>query len=112
MVEQQLPKLNTRVRFPSPAPTCPCQKRPLVFSATFSASPKVAIGRARRPACGAHGFASPTINGLFVGIFFLGGALGSALAGTAWDFGGWVAVCAAAAGFGAVALITGLAERR
>ncbi|NKJ05167.1 hypothetical protein [Rhizobium sp. SG741] len=52
------------------------------------------------------------INGLFVGIFFLGGALGSALAGTAWDFGGWVAVCAAAAGFGAVALITGLAERR
>lgn len=58
--------------------------------------------------------ASPArrINGLFVGIFFLGGALGSAPAGTAWDFGGWVAVCATAAGFGAVALITGLAERR
>ncbi|MBN8950097.1 MULTISPECIES: MFS transporter [unclassified Rhizobium] len=52
------------------------------------------------------------INGLFVGIFFLGGALGSALAGTAWDFGGWVGVCAAAAGFGLIALITGLAARR
>jgi predicted MFS family arabinose efflux permease len=51
------------------------------------------------------------INGLFVGIFFLGGALGSALAGTAWDFGGWVAVCAGAAGFGVIALITGLAAR-
>ena len=51
------------------------------------------------------------INGLFVGIFFLGGALGSALAGTAWDFGGWVAICAAAAGFGVVALITGLVAR-
>lgn len=51
------------------------------------------------------------INGLFVGIFFLGGALGSAVAGTAWDFGGWVAVCAGAAGFGVVALITGLAAR-
>ena len=51
------------------------------------------------------------INGLFVGIFFLGGALGSALAGTAWDFGGWVAVCAGAAGFGVIALIAGLAAR-
>jgi len=51
------------------------------------------------------------INGLFVGIFFLGGALGSALAGTAWDFGGWIAVCAAAACFGLIALITGLAAR-
>ncbi|NLS18166.1 MFS transporter [Rhizobium sp. P40RR-XXII] len=51
------------------------------------------------------------INGLFVGIFFLGGALGSALAGTAWDFGGWIAVCAAAAGFGLIALIAGLAAR-
>ncbi|MFK0162914.1 MFS transporter [Rhizobium sp. NPDC090279] len=51
------------------------------------------------------------INGLFVGIFFLGGALGSALAGTVWDFGGWVAVCAAAAGFGVIALITGFVAR-
>ncbi|MDE1993134.1 MAG: MFS transporter [Rhizobiaceae bacterium] len=48
------------------------------------------------------------INGLFVGIFFLGGALGSALAGTAWNWGGWTAVCAAAAAFGVVALVTGL----
>ncbi len=52
------------------------------------------------------------INGLFVGIFFLGGALGSALAGPAWDFGGWTAVCAAAAGFGVVALIADIAARK
>ncbi|TXH79579.1 MAG: MFS transporter [Rhizobium sp.] len=52
------------------------------------------------------------LNGLFVGIFFLGGALGSALAGTAWSLGGWIAVCAAAAGFGVIALITDLAARR
>ncbi|MBB6487954.1 MFS transporter [Rhizobium lusitanum] len=52
------------------------------------------------------------INGLFVGIFFLGGALGSALAGTVWDHGGWVAVCSVAAGFGTVALVTALSARR
>lgn len=52
------------------------------------------------------------INGLFVGIFFLGGALGSALAGIAWDFGGWTAVCATAAGFGVIALIMDLVARK
>jgi predicted MFS family arabinose efflux permease len=52
------------------------------------------------------------INGLFVGIFFLGGAFGSALSGTVWDFGGWIAVCAVAAGFGVIALLTDLAVRR
>ncbi|MDL2399195.1 MFS transporter [Rhizobium mayense] len=51
------------------------------------------------------------INGLFVGIFFLGGAVGSALAGTAWSWGGWTAVCAAGAVFGAAALLSGLATR-
>lgn len=39
------------------------------------------------------------INGLFVGLFFIGGAVGSALAGMAWAFGGWLAVCAAAGAF-------------
>jgi predicted MFS family arabinose efflux permease len=48
------------------------------------------------------------INGLFVGIFFLGGALGSALAGIAWAAGGWPAVCATGAVFGLVALATDL----
>ena len=51
------------------------------------------------------------INGLFVGIFFLGGAVGSALAGTAWSWGGWTAVCAAGAVFGTAAFLTGLAAR-
>ncbi|PHP91217.1 MFS transporter [Burkholderia sp. AU18528] len=50
------------------------------------------------------------LNGLFVGLFFIGGALGAALAGSAWAWGGWSAVCGvgfafagAAAGFGLVA---------
>ncbi len=51
------------------------------------------------------------INGLFVGIFFLGGALGSALAGTAWNWGGWIAVCAAASVFGLIALAAAFAAR-
>ena len=33
------------------------------------------------------------INGIFVGIFFLGGAIGSAAAGMLWANGGWAAVC-------------------
>lgn len=34
------------------------------------------------------------LNGLFVGLFFLGGAAGSAMAGVAWAWGGWPTVCA------------------
>ncbi|MDX8443426.1 MFS transporter [Mesorhizobium australafricanum] len=45
------------------------------------------------------------INGLFVGIFFIGGAVGSLLAGIAWAWGGWNAVCAAGAVFGFTALV-------
>jgi len=45
------------------------------------------------------------INGLFVGIFFIGGAIGSLLAGVAWAWGGWNAVCAVGAFFGVVALV-------
>jgi predicted MFS family arabinose efflux permease len=33
------------------------------------------------------------INGIFVGIFFLGGAIGSTAAGILWATGGWVAIC-------------------
>ncbi|PLP59468.1 MFS transporter [Mesorhizobium loti] len=33
------------------------------------------------------------LNGLFVGLFFLGGAAGSAMAGIAWAWAGWPAVC-------------------
>jgi predicted MFS family arabinose efflux permease len=47
------------------------------------------------------------INGLFVGLFFLGGALGSSLAGVAWAAGGWTAVCSVGAAFGLAALLAG-----
>lgn len=46
------------------------------------------------------------INGLFVGLFFIGGAIGAAAAAIAWPLGGWTAVCGVAAVFGALALIT------
>ncbi|MDX8494896.1 MFS transporter [Mesorhizobium sp. VK22B] len=45
------------------------------------------------------------LNGLFVGIFFIGGAIGSLLAGFSWAWGGWNAVCAAGAVFGVAALV-------
>ncbi|CAN7738186.1 MFS transporter [Caballeronia sp. LjRoot31] len=33
------------------------------------------------------------LNGLFVGVFFVGGALGAALSGAAWAMAGWTGVC-------------------
>lgn len=51
------------------------------------------------------------LNGLFVGLFFIGGAIGAAAAAIAWQMGGWIAVCAVAAAFGGLALITDLATR-
>ncbi|WP_214476662.1 MFS transporter [Mesorhizobium sp. dw_380] len=45
------------------------------------------------------------LNGLFVGIFFIGGAVGSLLAGMAWTWAGWPAVCAIGAAFGLAALL-------
>jgi predicted MFS family arabinose efflux permease len=47
------------------------------------------------------------MNGLFVGLFFVGGALGSAVAGLAWAAGGWPVTCTAGAAFGVAALIAG-----
>lgn len=44
------------------------------------------------------------LNALFVGSFFLGGALGSLAAGYAWAQGGWSLVCLTGMGFGALAL--------
>lgn len=46
------------------------------------------------------------LNGLFVGLFFIGGAIGAAAAAIAWPIGGWTAVCTAAAGFALLALVT------
>ncbi len=44
-------------------------------------------------------------NGLFVGIFFLGGAAGSAIVGPALALAGWSGVCVAGAAFGSAALL-------
>ena len=56
------------------------------------------------------------LNALFVGIFFVGGAFGSAASGLTWNWGGWPAVCALGASFGVAALLadlaTGPSERR
>ena len=51
------------------------------------------------------------LNGLFVGLFFLGGAVGSAAAGAAWVAGGWPLICLIGAGFGVVALVAGRFDR-
>src|SRR5262249_59953878 len=44
-------------------------------------------------------------NGLFIGLFFIGGALGSATTGLLWSIGGLPAVCGLGAGFAAPALL-------
>jgi predicted MFS family arabinose efflux permease len=49
------------------------------------------------------------LNGLFVGLFVIGGAVGATAAALAWTFGGWTAVCIVAGLFGLVALITDIA---
>ncbi|AIS95987.1 MFS transporter [Burkholderia thailandensis] len=43
------------------------------------------------------------LNGLFVGLFFVGGSLGAALAGAAWAWAGWSAVCAVGLAFAGAA---------
>jgi predicted MFS family arabinose efflux permease len=45
------------------------------------------------------------LNGMFVGLFFVGGALGSLLSGVAWAQGGWTLSCAIGAAFGVIALL-------
>jgi predicted MFS family arabinose efflux permease len=51
------------------------------------------------------------MNGLFVALFFIGGGVGAAAASLAWSFGGWTMVCAVAASFGVLGLLTDLATR-
>lgn len=51
------------------------------------------------------------INGLFVALFFIGGAVGAAAASVAWSYGGWTAVCAVAATFGVLGFITDIATK-
>ena len=44
------------------------------------------------------------VNGLYTGLFFVGGSIGSAIAGLVWTQAGWTLVCALCAGFGVAAL--------
>jgi predicted MFS family arabinose efflux permease len=50
------------------------------------------------------------VNGLYTGIFFLGGSIGSGFAGIASTPSGWTFVCLIAAGFGVTALILAVRE--
>jgi predicted MFS family arabinose efflux permease len=45
------------------------------------------------------------INAIFVGVFFLGGAIGSAVAGMLWANGGWGAICLGGAACGLLSFI-------
>lgn len=49
------------------------------------------------------------LNGLFVGVFFIGGALGTVLSGAMWAWAGWDGVCAVCFGFAGFAFVLGLA---
>jgi predicted MFS family arabinose efflux permease len=52
------------------------------------------------------------INGLYTGVFFLGGAAGSALAGLAWARAGWPGVCWLGLALGLTALAHGVRPAR
>jgi predicted MFS family arabinose efflux permease len=45
------------------------------------------------------------LNGIFVGVFFIGGAIGSALSSMFWAMGGWGAICIGGAAFGLLAFL-------
>jgi predicted MFS family arabinose efflux permease len=51
------------------------------------------------------------LNGLFVALFFIGGGVGAAATSLAWIYGGWIMVCAVAAAFGVLAIITDIATK-
>ncbi|MDN8134550.1 MFS transporter, partial [Burkholderia multivorans] len=52
------------------------------------------------------------LNGLFVGLFFVGGAIGAALAGSTWAWGGWSAVCTVALVFAGASGLAGRSAAR
>lgn len=45
------------------------------------------------------------LNGLFVGVFFVGGALGAMFSGVAWSLAGWTGVCVVGVAFTGVAFV-------
>ncbi|HEX7750066.1 MAG TPA: MFS transporter [Bordetella sp.] len=51
------------------------------------------------------------LNALFVGIFFIGGAIGAALSGAAWAWAGWSGVCAVVLGFVIAVILFGCFDR-
>src|SRR5262249_59806966 len=51
------------------------------------------------------------LNGLYTGLFFVGGGIGSALAGVAWAAAGWTLVCVVGLGFVTLALALASIER-
>lgn len=51
------------------------------------------------------------LNGIFVGLFFVGGSIGAGVSGLVWSLGGWTAVCALGASFGLIALMANLVFR-
>src|SRR5215467_5045461 len=55
--------------------------------------------------------ASGRMNGLYTGLFFVGGAVGSALGGIAWVEAGWTLVCVVGIGFVALALVLASMQR-
>jgi MFS family permease len=48
------------------------------------------------------------LNAVYMVAFFIGGAIGSLLAGIAWHYGGWLAVCAVGAGLAVIGMIAAL----
>src|ERR1051325_1797178 len=52
------------------------------------------------------------LNAVYMVMFFIGGALGSLVAGYAWQHGGWAAVCASGAMFSAAGLVFVLRSKR
>lgn len=49
------------------------------------------------------------MNGLFVGLFFIGGSVGAALSGVTWSLGGWWLTCVSSSAFAALALLVDFA---
>jgi predicted MFS family arabinose efflux permease len=45
------------------------------------------------------------INAIYVGVFFVGGAIGSTAAGMLWGTGGWAAICLGGAMCGSLSFI-------
>jgi hypothetical protein len=52
------------------------------------------------------------LNGLFVGVFFIGGGIGAVSAGVVWAVAGWAGICALCVTFSVLAFIGDMFARR